>query len=106
MAVTRCWPSSKPPAQKVRAAAPACRRGGPSPPEDWTPALGRSTFACRPRPTLPTEALSPLFQAALEATEEAVLNSLFKAETTTGNGRTVQAIDIDKVRELLKKHGR
>ncbi len=62
--------------------------------------------AITPRPTLPTEALSPLFQAALEATEEAVLNSLFKAETTTGNGRTVQAIDIDKVRELLKKHGR
>lgn len=62
--------------------------------------------ALAPRPTLPTEALSPLFQAALEATEEAVLNSLFKAETTTGNGRTVQAIDIDKVRELLKKHGR
>ena len=62
--------------------------------------------AITPRPTLPTEALSPLFQAALEATEEAVLNSLFKAETTTGNGRTVQAIDIEKVRELLKKYGR
>ena len=56
-----------------------------------------------PRPTLPTEALSPLFEAVLEATEEAVLNSLFKAETTTGNGRTVQAIDIEAVRELLKK---
>ncbi len=62
--------------------------------------------ALTPRPTLPTEALSPLFQAALEATEEAVLNSLFKAETMTGNGRTVRAIDIDKVRELLKKYGR
>lgn len=59
-----------------------------------------------PRPTLPTEALSPLFQAALEATEEAVLNSLLKAETMTGNGRTVQALDIEKLRELMKKHGR
>ena len=59
-----------------------------------------------PRPTLPTEALSPLFQAALEATEESVLNSLLKAETMTGNGRTVQAFDIEKLRELMKKHGR
>ena len=58
------------------------------------------------RPILPTEALSPLFEAVLEATEEAVLNSLFKAETTTGNGHTVPALDIDKVRELMKKHGR
>ena len=62
--------------------------------------------AITPRPALPTEALSPLFQAALEATEEAVLNSLLKAETMTGNGRTVQALDIEKLRELIKKHGR
>ena len=62
--------------------------------------------AIMPRPTLPTEALSPLFEAALEATEEAVLNSLLKAETMTANGRTVQALDVEKVRELLKKHGR
>ena len=62
--------------------------------------------AITPRPTLPTEALSPLFQAALEATEEAVLNSLLKAETMTANGRTVQALDVEKLRELLKKHGR
>mgnify|MGYP006388125607 CR=1 FL=1 len=34
------------------------------------------------------------------------LNSLLKAETMTGNGRTVQALDIDKLREILKKHGR
>lgn len=61
--------------------------------------------AIAPRPTLPTEAVSPLFEAVLEATEEAVLNSLLKAETTTGNGRTVQALDIDKLRELLKKYG-
>lgn len=62
--------------------------------------------AITPRPTLPTEALSPLFQAALEATEEAVLNSLLKAETMTANGRTAPALDIEKLRELLKKRGR
>ncbi len=62
--------------------------------------------AITPRPALPTEAVSPLFEAVLEATEEAVINSLLKAETTTGNGRTVQALDIGKLRELLKKYGR
>lgn len=61
--------------------------------------------AIPPRPTLPTEAVSPLFEAALEATEEAVINSLLRAETTIANGRTVQAIDIEKLRELLKKYG-
>jgi D-aminopeptidase len=50
---------------------------------------------------LPSEAVSPLFQAALEATEEAVYNSLFRAETTTGNGRTIEAIPLDRVKALL-----
>jgi len=58
-----------------------------------------------PRPTLPTEAVSPLFEAVLEATEEAVINSLLKAETVTANGRTVQALDVEKLRDLLKKYG-
>jgi D-aminopeptidase len=57
-----------------------------------------------PRLILPTDALSPLFQAALEATEEAVYNALFQATTTTGCGRTLQAIPIDSVREILKRH--
>ncbi len=68
--------------------------------------VAHGSTAITPRPTLPTEALSPLFEAALEATEEAVLNSLLKAETMTANGRTVQALDIEKLKELLKKHGR
>jgi D-aminopeptidase len=55
---------------------------------------------------LPTDALSPLFQAALEATEEAVYNSLLRATTVTSNGRTVEAIPIDRVREILRKYGR
>jgi D-aminopeptidase len=52
------------------------------------------------------DAMSPLFQAVIEATEEAILNSLFKATTVTGNGRTVEALPIDKVREIMKKFGR
>lgn len=52
------------------------------------------------------DAMSPLFQAVIEATEEAILNSLFKATTVTGNGRTVDAISIDKVREILRRFGR
>ena len=55
---------------------------------------------------LPTDALSPLFQAALEATEEAVYNSLLRAVTTTGNGRSVEAIPIDRLRAALSTGAR
>ena len=55
---------------------------------------------------LGNDAMSPLFQAVIEATEEAILNSLFKATTVTGNGRTIEALPIDKVKEILKKYGR
>ncbi len=41
----------------------------------------------------------------IEATEEAIYNSLFRAETTTGNGRTVEAIPIDSTVQLLKRRG-
>ena len=60
----------------------------------------------RPRSILPVDAVSPLFQAALEATEEAVYNSLFQATTVTAGTRTAEAIPIDRVREILKKYGR
>jgi D-aminopeptidase len=51
-------------------------------------------------------AMSPLFQAVIEATEEAIINSLFKAETTTGNGSTIEALPLEKIREIMKKYGR
>ena len=66
----------------------------------------RSRFnetAARARATLPTDATSPLFEAALEATEEAVYNSLFQATTVRSAIGSAEAIPIDKVRELLKK---
>jgi D-aminopeptidase len=59
----------------------------------------------RAQTVLPPEGVSPLFQAALEATEEAVYNSLFQATTVTGNGRTAEAIPVDKVKEILRKYG-
>jgi D-aminopeptidase len=51
--------------------------------------------------------LNPLFAAAVDATEEAVLNSLWSAERTTGReGRVVEALPRDQVLELLSQHGR
>jgi len=53
------------------------------------------------------DAMSPLFQAVIEATEEAILNSLFRATSITGKEkRTVEAIPIDKVKVILKKYGK
>src|SRR5215469_5424692 len=54
---------------------------------------------------LTNDAMSPLFEAAIEATEEAVYNSLFRATTTTGHGHTVEALPIEKTVEILRKYG-
>ncbi len=54
---------------------------------------------------LANEEVSGLFQAVVEATEEAVYNSLFMATTTTGNGRTVEALPLDSVRAILRRAG-
>ncbi len=52
------------------------------------------------------ERLSPLLLAVVEATEEAVLNSLFAATTVSGrDGRTAEALPIDRVLELLRARG-
>jgi D-aminopeptidase len=58
------------------------------------------------RMVLPTDAVSGLFEAALDATEEAVYNSLLKATDTTSNDRTIAAIPIAPLVALLKKYGR
>lgn len=51
--------------------------------------------------------MSTLFQAAIEATEEAVLNSLFRATAVTGrNGHHQAALPVDEVLEILRRHGR
>ena len=60
----------------------------------------------QPRTVMPTDALSPLFEAAMDATEEAVYNSLLRAADTTANGRTVRALPHEELRAVLKKYGR
>jgi D-aminopeptidase len=55
--------------------------------------------------SLANDATSPLFLAVIEATEEAIYNSLFKATTTSGRGRTVEALPLDRTVEILRKHG-
>ena len=51
--------------------------------------------------------ISPLFQAVVEATEEAIANSLFKATDMKGyRGRSVPALPLDKVKKLFKQYGR
>jgi D-aminopeptidase len=53
---------------------------------------------------LNNDAMSPLFLAVIEATEEAIYNSMFRATTMAGNGHTVQALPIDKTIEILRGH--
>ncbi len=49
-----------------------------------------------PYPEVPNDLMSPLFQAAIECTEEAIYNSLTMATTMTGNGVTVEALPLEK----------
>ncbi|MGI8544942.1 MAG: P1 family peptidase [Aridibacter sp.] len=59
------------------------------------------------RKLLPNDSMSPLFLATIEATEEAIYNSLFKAKTMTGqNNRTVEALPIEETKKLLRKYGK
>ena len=68
----------------------AARREGPAMIEEW-----------------PNDRMSPLFVAVAEATEEAILNSMFKATTTRSivNGREVviEALDVERVRAILDR---
>jgi len=50
--------------------------------------------------------MSPLFQASVEATEEAIYNALFKAESMTGHRGRIEAIDIDAVVNVMRRYGR
>lgn len=56
--------------------------------------------------TVPNDLISPLFMASIEATEEAILNSLFMATTIVGkDGRRVEALPLERVMPILKKYG-
>jgi D-aminopeptidase len=54
-----------------------------------------------PYPEVPNDQMSPLFEAAIEAAEEAIYNSLCMAETMTGFHGTVEALPLDQVRALI-----
>lgn len=54
---------------------------------------------------LTNDEMSPLFLATIEATEEAIYNSLLRAETVTGSGHTIEALPIDKTLEILRRYG-
>src|SRR5256714_10791468 len=54
---------------------------------------------------LSNEAMSPLFLAVIEATEEAIYNSLFRATTMSGRSHTIEALPIDRTLEILRRHG-
>jgi D-aminopeptidase len=68
----------------------------------------RITTTDGPRQTtvLGNESMSPLFLAAIEATEEAIYNSLFRAETMTGrDGHRVEALPLAQTLGILRRHG-
>jgi D-aminopeptidase len=63
-------------------------------------------MALQEQQLLGNDYLSPIFMAAIEATEEAIINSLFMATPTSGNGgNEVEALPLDKVLPMLKKRG-
>lgn len=54
--------------------------------------------------SLPNDRMSPLFEAAVEATEEAIYNSLFRATTTTGHRGTIEALPLERTLEILRQY--
>ena len=64
-----------------------------------------STSQTRTMSLLSNDAMSPLFLAVIEATEEAVYNSLFRATTLTGRGRTIEALPLERTLEVLRRRG-
>ena len=59
--------------------------------------------AVQPARSAAGEAMSPLFQAAAEATEEAIVNSLFRAHTVQGHRGTAAALPLEPVLEAVRR---
>jgi len=67
----------------------------------------RSENSTQQQKVLSNSAMSPLFMAVNEATEEAIINSLFHAETMVGrDGHSIKELPVDSVLEIMKKYGR
>jgi D-aminopeptidase len=71
---------------------------------DYVIAFSTDRLTARP-PVRPDDALSPLFQGVIEATEEAIYNSLLRAEAVRGYRGTVPALPLDSTVAVLKRHG-
>jgi D-aminopeptidase len=70
-----------------------------------TPGSAPPARTLRTTSELTNDDMSGLFQGVVEATEEAIYNSLFMATSVTSRGRTVEAIPLDRVRDILAKYG-
>ena len=70
------------------------------------PAVRRPRMSDAPVPSevLVNASMSPLFAAAAEATEEAIYNAIFKATTVTSSRGTLEAIPVEDLVRILKKH--
>ncbi|HPG85026.1 MAG TPA: P1 family peptidase [bacterium] len=73
------------------------------------PALRRTPAGAQPEPAAGLEVgnsqMNPLFEAAVDATVEAIYNSLLRATTQSGAYATVEALPIDEVKAILARHG-
>jgi len=70
-------------------------------------AIAFSTAAAPPPSTAgPPDVISALFEATLDAVEEAIYNSMLKATDVTGSGRTIRALPVDQLKRLLQTYGR
>ena len=56
-------------------------------------------------PPVPNDRMSPLFQAVIEATEEAIYNSMFLASAVTGRRGTIEPLPLDATLEILRRYG-
>ena len=70
----------------------------------FDPGASAANDSVRTVADLPNDAMSAVFEGVVEATEEAIYDSLFMATTVTGNGHTVDAIPLDRVRAILEKY--
>jgi L-aminopeptidase/D-esterase-like protein len=71
------------------------------------PGVGLEEKKVIPLQMLPNDDMDALFEATVQATEEAVVNAMVAAKSMTGaNGHTVEALPHDKLREVLKKYNR
>jgi D-aminopeptidase len=71
-----------------------------------TPGVTGAMRGCISGDLVHNDAMTPLFQAAIEATEEAIINSLFKATDTVSGRTTRYALPIDETIKILQKYGR